>query len=75
VIHACIPTTREAETGGSGVQGQPGILTEILSQQINTTFPLKNQTNKMMRPYWRKLASIPKTDVLIKRTHTHTHRG
>jgi hypothetical protein len=33
VVHACNPSTGDAEAGGSGVQGQPGLNNEILSQK------------------------------------------
>jgi hypothetical protein len=36
VMQTCNPSTQEAETGGSWVQGQPGLYNETLSQQNKT---------------------------------------
>ena len=44
VAHACNPSTREAEVGGSQVRGQPGLGSETLSQN-------KNKTNKNVMEY------------------------
>jgi hypothetical protein len=33
VVHACNPSTKEAEVGGSRVAGQPGLHMETLSQK------------------------------------------
>lgn len=36
MMHSCNPGTQEAEVRGSHVQGQPGILSQTLSQKIKT---------------------------------------
>jgi hypothetical protein len=41
VVHSYNPSTREVEAGGSQVQGQPGLQSEILFQKIYSVFSSK----------------------------------
>ena len=43
VVHACDPSTWEAETGGSRVRGQPQLLSEALCNLVRPCFKIKEQ--------------------------------
>ena len=42
VVHACNPSTWEAETGGSQVRSQPQLLSEALRNVARPCFQIKN---------------------------------
>ena len=47
MVHACHPSTWEAETGGSHVQSQPQQLSETLSSVATPCFQIKNKIGLM----------------------------
>ena len=62
VVHACNPSTWEAETGGAQVHGQPQLLSEALRNLVRPCFKIENKIGMGMKLRGRMpLGSIPST--------------
>ena len=46
VVHACNPSTWEAETGGMQVRGQPQLLSEALRNSVRPCFKTNNKKDQ-----------------------------
>ena len=73
-VHACNPSTWEAETGESQVCGQPPLLSEALCNLVRPCYKIKNKEtikNLNREPTeWEKIfASYPSDRGLISRIY------